>query len=288
MFALRETWRVLRPDARERFAIRSYARIDPDAVFCGVSAALMHGLPVSYTQLGQLQIYAVPGRKPLVTQHIARRRPSATTVEERDGVCVVCMEQAVVESLCSCAFEDALAIADGFLRRSKARRSLLEELVKRGAAGKRGVAVAREVARYADARAESGGESVARAAMIRAGILPTTLQRTFHDPVDARQSYRADFVFELRSGATVVGEFDGRVKYVDEGMLAGGGIVDAMRAERQRESRITMLGMPVVRFSWKDVTTPGRLEELLKAVGVTPGALVDRDYRNDATMRPGR
>ena len=123
MFALRETWRVLRPDARERFAIRSYARIDPDAVFCGVSAALMHGLPVSYTQLGQLQIYAVPGRKPLVTQHIARRRPSATTVEERDGVCVVCMEQAVVESLCSCAFEDALAIADGFLRRSKARRS---------------------------------------------------------------------------------------------------------------------------------------------------------------------
>ena len=285
MFALRETWGVLRPDARERFIVRAYARLHGDAVFCGVSAALMHGLPVSYAQLDALHLYAPPGRKASSTRHIVWHRQSATSmasVTEVDGVSAACMAQAVVESLCTSAFEDALAIGDGFLRRLKVERCLLQELVEQRAGGRRGVVVAREAARFADGRAESGGESVARGVMVRAGILPTTLQQTFRDPTDAQQAYRADFVFELRSGMKVLGEFDGRVKYIDEGMLAGRDSIDAVLAERQRESRLTMLGMPVVRFSWRDVTTPGRIERLLDAAGVTPHTLNGRDYLDDS------
>ena len=63
-----------------------------------------------------------------------------------------------------------------------------------------------------------------------------------------------------------------------------GGTVDVLLDERQRESRLTMLDMPVVRFRMKDVLMPGRLATLFAAAGVTPKALVQRDYRSVGGM----
>lgn len=126
---------------------------------------------------------------------------------------------------------------------------------------------------------KAGGESIARAVMIREGILPSDLQREFQDPLDSQKTYRVDFVFELASGKTVIGEFDGRSKYEDPVLLGDRTALDVLREERQRESHITLLGMPVLRFTWNDVRQKGRLVEMLRKAGVTPDTLAGRDYR---------
>mgnify|MGYP007131769979 CR=1 FL=1 len=182
--------------------------------------------------------------------------------------------------MCASPFADGLAVADGLLRRLDIDRELLGEIVDELSACRKGVATARRVAAYADARAESGGESVARGIMICEGLVPTDLQRMLRDPVDGRGTYYADFVFELRDGKTVIGEFDGKAKYVDPALLGDKITIGTLLDERKRESHITLLGMPVARFTWNDVRTRGRLCQILAAAGVTSETLVPCDYRS--------
>ena len=57
-------------------------------------------------------------------------------------------------------------------------------------------------------------------------------------------------------------------KYTDENMLTGSTTAKALVAERQRESRIALLGFPVLRFTYQDLAHPYRLHNLLRAAGV--------------------
>lgn len=269
-----------------RHIIRAYGRKHPETVFCSTSAAVMHRLPVSYSDLGCLHVYTSARAPSTSSSHVMRRQVEEVHKERVDGVLVASLAYAAVETMCESSFENGLAVADGTLRRLDIERELLEEATEKLAARRKGVGVAREVARYADGRAESGGESIARAVMIREGMLPSDLQREFRDPLDSQATYRADFVFELASGKTVIGEFDGKAKYEDPALLGGRTALDALREERQRESRITLLGMPVLRFTWNDVRKRGRLAEMLRAAGVTPNTLGERDYRATALKPP--
>lgn len=275
-------WEGLRQNERALQIIRGYAFMHPDVVFCSTSAALLHGLPVSFNQLGTIHLYTYAASPTVSTTRIARHaaeNPAYTTI---DGVRAASIVQAAVESICASPFIDGLAVADGLLRRLDIDRELLGEIVNGLAARRKGVATARKVAAYADARAESGGESVARGVMICEGLIPTDLQRMLRDPVDGRRAYHADFVFELCDGTTVIGELDGRGKYVDPALLDNKTTVDVLLAERKRESHITLLGMPVARFTWNDVRTRGRLRQILAVAGVTPETVAVHDYRSQS------
>lgn len=285
LFAPAALWDGLRPDERELQIIRGYAQAHPDAVFCSTSAALLHDLPVSFSQLGTIHLYTSAASPTASSARIARHAAKSPSVTTIDGVKVASLAQAAVESMRSSPFADGLAVADGLLRRLDIDRELLGEIVNELGSHRKGVATARKVAAHADARAESGGESVARGVMICEGLSPTDLQRELCDPVDGRCTYYADFVFELRDGKTVIGEFDGKGKYVDPALLGEKTTVDALLNERKRESHITLLGMPVARFTWSDVRTRGRLRQILAAAGVTPETLVPRDYRAQRSMR---
>ena len=279
VYALKDLWEKLRVDDRELFIMRAYATLHPDATFCSTSAALVHGLPVSYAQLGTLHVRVPVGTSTASGIHLARHAESGASIEVVDGLRVENILQATVDATRMGSFEDGLAIADAFLRRYGREHDFLEEAVQRLARGRKGVETAREIARYADPRAESGGESVARGVMIREGIPPTDLQRGFIDPLDKRNCFRVDFVFELRSGEMVLGEFDGKGKYTDERLLAGKDTIDVILAERKRESRLSMYRAPIVRFGWKEVREPGELKRMLAAAGVTEGNLCAKDYR---------
>lgn len=196
------------------------------------------------------------------------------TCEMVDGVRVASLAEATVECLCTCDFEDGLAIADGYLRAVHADSKYLLRNVERLARGRWGVGMARDVARHADARAESGGESIARAIMIKGGVPPSNLQREYVDPLEPWTTYRADFVFELMDGRTVLGEFDGRAKYEDERLRSGASMADTFMKERRCESRLTLTGASIVRFKWSDLRSPGRLLRMLAAAGVTPETLI--------------
>lgn len=280
LFADAALWEGLRRNERELQVIRGYALMHPNAVFCSTSAVLLHGLPVSFNQLGIIHLYTNVASPTASTARVARHavtNPAYTTI---DGVKVASIAQAAVESMCASPFADGLAVADGLLRRLDIDRELLGEIVDELSACRKGVATARRVAAYADARAESGGESVARGIMICEGLVPTDLQRMLRDPVDGRGTYYVDFVFELRDGKTVIGEFDGKAKYVDPALLGDKITIGTLLDERKRESHITLLGMPVARFTWNDVRTRGRLCQILAAAGVTSETLVPCDYRS--------
>lgn len=286
MFFMREVWDEVTPEVRHLAAMRALARRYPQGVYCSFSAAVAHGLPVSRSALERLHTLT------------PRSAPSRSTVNHRrcatneleyvllDGLYVTSAPRTVVDCLLCASFPEGLALADAALRMFGRSRERLIDAVEHYGAHRRGVGGARKVARWADGRAENGGESIARARMIEEGIIPSDVQRVVIDPVEPWRRPRVDFYFLLRDGSEVLGELDGMQKYTDEHMRGGHTTVEVLVQERQRESHLTMSGATVVRFTMRDVRSPGRLRFLFAAAGVTPDSIAPGDYR-DASPMPG-
>lgn len=144
------------------------------------------------------------------------------------------------------------------------------EAVEKRAAARNGRAIhtALTTLRYADARAESGGESVARAVMIETGFAPDRLQYELTDPFNSTESMRTDFVWERHARELTLGELDGFVKYTDQTILAGQTTAEVLVAERQREAHLSLYGHPLLRFTMNEVRSPGTLAKKLQTAGV--------------------
>ncbi|MBO9705833.1 MAG: hypothetical protein J7474_10025 [Arthrobacter sp.] len=107
------------------------------------------------------------------------------------------------------------------------------------------------------------GESLSRVAMHRLGFPRPELQARFTDR--AGLIGYTDFCWR---SAKVIGEFDGRDKYVKPEYLRGRSTSDVVMAEKTREDRLRRLGFTVVRWVWADVQNPERLESLLRQAGL--------------------
>ena len=135
-------------------------------------------------------------------------------------------------------FEQAVAVADA---RSCAGPVDPDELRRRGGASRAGARqrpTRRRAIAFADAGAESVGESRSRVLLARARLPPPVLQWEVPDP--RTRIGRTDFAWpELRT----VGEFDGRVKYgrlLRPGQEPG----DVVFAEKRREDAHPRRGSP--------------------------------------------
>ena len=266
-YAWRETWSGLNTAGRHLRLIRTASRQHPDWVFCGPSAALLHGLSVSYSDLGTLHV-AERGSRHRSTKAVTWHWTGRCDVVRIDGVPATTFERTTFDCLRSLSFPHALAIADSSVRVSGRNRTWLERVVGRMRSGYRGAAQARLVASLANGLAESGGESVARATMIEQGFVIPELQSVIRDRLGGR-SWRVDFLWRLPSGTRVAGELDGRQKYVDPVMTGGRSAVDVMADERLRESRLTA-EVAVMRFSYADATrNHGRqLVHIMESFGI--------------------
>ena len=287
LYARTATWNNLKKDEQARWIIRALAHAHPDWTFCLYSAAAMHGLPVSHKLLAHVHILtnteAPSESNGLVIRHA--ELPGRSVLVE--GIRVTPYAHTVIDCMKYAPFPDGLAIADAALRYFHIEHELLEEIVKHQLAGRPGLHRALRCASYADGRAESGGESIARAVMIDAGILPSDLQVAFTDPFDNQRVFRSDYLFKRCDGAAVLGELDGFEKYTDAQMLSGRTTAKALVDERQREAHLSVLGMPIVRFTMEDVWSPGKLVRLLKVAGVTPETLAEQTYLDSAVARTG-
>ena len=58
---------------------------------------------------------------------------------------------------------------------------------------------------------------------------------------------------------SLVGEFDGREKYGE----TDDEVAEALAAEKDRQELLETAGFEVVRWRWRVLNTPGRLEQLL-------------------------
>lgn len=267
MFVRTTHWNGLPRQTQILYLMRGLQKKHPNWIFSHQSAAVAHGLPVARWHLSEVHIVLPPGaharRSPGCTFHISTCEAPCVTMR----IQVTPIEQTVLDCACTLPFRDGLAIADAaarFYHIDAAR--MLAYAVEHGG-GKRGIRHARMVFTSADGRAESWGESVARALMIELGFEVPQLQVDIELPEHLGGPRRVDFLWTLPDGSSIIGEFDGKEKYA-MGSGGDGGSLDVLLEERQRESRLTVLRAAIVRFTFEDLKDPLGFTALLDSFGV--------------------
>lgn len=240
LFARKEYWDDLVFGERIMHILRSVAAAHPDWVLGQISAAAVWGLNETYRMHDAVHI---------ATDRRTHRRNSRYFVFHElpefeiaivKGIRVTGLLQTVFDCARMLPFPQALAICDAAMRLHGLRRDELEAFIGRRA-GSKGIAAARLVAAHADGRSENGGESIVRARLIQWGYAVPLLQQWITDPVTGRR-YRVDFLWILPNGEMIVLELDGREKYTNPAMLGDGDVVDALLAEKERESNMRLRG----------------------------------------------
>ena len=275
MFVRKSTWEKLDKAQRHRMVVKTLAALHPDWIFCSFSAASLWGLEVSWKHLNVAHVCSRTKPTTRAPKHIRRHRIEPQEIVMADGVNVTPLSQTVVDCLLACGFSDGMPIADSALGSLALERDAIHEEIgaRPTARRERNIATALKTVEYADAHAESGGESVARAVMIETGFAPDALQYELADPFKPKHILRNDFAWERMATQLTLGELDGFAKYTDEKILAGKTTAEALVAERQREAHLSVYGHPLVRFTMRDVRTPGSLATILQTAGIRQAAL---------------
>lgn len=270
-YARRLGFDALSKRERSLCTIRSLFAAHPTWLFCAFSAAMLHGLQVSFDLLDRPHIV-----QPFSCSHPSSVYRHAYSIEQCDrdvqmGVQVTSIKRTLLDCLCLASFRDALAIADSALRWGKIERAGLERYIAEKGFHRKGVCNARRVLQYADGRSENGGESIARAVMIECGFVVPDLQVEVVDPLEPANPKRCDFSWKLPDGRWILGELDGKGKYVQngDGSLRGvRQIAREMSRERTREAHINLTNAKVVRFTYEQVLDEEYFERLLLTAGV--------------------
>ncbi|WP_448061325.1 hypothetical protein [Cellulomonas hominis] len=227
--------------------------------FSHESAAILWGCevlgPCAATHLTQ------PGRPNAGGDRALLRHHGPLPPTQRDtlgGLPVTSLERTVVDCALTLAGGPALAIADSALYLGANRQALRRLLDERY--GCRGVVRARRVIERADARAESGVESLIRWTLAEVGLGDVELQ------VEVDTSL-GPYVLALGWPRLQVGlRFDGDLRY--SGAVGAGGVVrvtdaaDAARAVHEArcwDDAAEAEGWSVVHLTWEDFRLPGRL-----------------------------
>lgn len=265
-FFVRATyWESLDRTEQALHIARSYSRLHPAWVFCGPTAAAAHGLEVPRTLLKRTyvasQMRSVRGPLVRVDSDLSDACVSA-------GIPVTGVLTSTVDCLRFGTFPEALAVADSALRVIGISRSAFQGEVRARLWKKRGAAEARRVASYASALSENGGESYARGVMIEEGFQIPRLQVEIPDPLEGGKMYRVDYLWGDELHPLVIGELDGRDKLADPRMRHGLSMEAVLRNERTRESRLSLTGARIMRFTFADVLNRARFVHMLETFGV--------------------
>jgi predicted transcriptional regulator of viral defense system len=117
---------------------------------------------------------------------------------------------------------------------------------------RRGAVHAREALDLVDGRAESPLESRGRLRCVDANLKPDALQAEIHAP-DGRFVGRVDLLWSSRR---LIAEADG-AQFHDQ--------PDALFRDRARQNELIAAGYAVIRFTWEDTLSPGRIPAMVRA-----------------------
>ncbi|MDO4797467.1 MAG: hypothetical protein Q4A01_05535 [Coriobacteriales bacterium] len=290
LYVRAEDWSILKPDQRHRSVVRSLAKLHPTWVFSHASAAIMHGLYVSYSLLDHVHVLTSRRANSPSNGIIERHKRAHIEWVVIEGVRVTPIARTAFDCLRTYDFRSSLAIADSTLRVLHQTNDQLVSTFGTFSRRFKNWQRAANIAVFADRRSESGGESVARAVMIEQGYLIPNLQVVVENTVDGGV-YRADFCWQLGNHNRVLGELDGHEKYTNPLMTKGRDVVEVLTDERLRESRVSIYGDKILRFSYADVMNVRRFRSLLDAYGVPSGYAVPAvadplDPMNRRAIRP--
>lgn len=227
-------------------------------VFSHRTAALIHGL---WLVDRDIRVHTTQHKKPSrVTPGIRRhvRRLDAGDLTEVNGLLTTTIERTVVDCAKTMRPKDALVVADSGMRalvaprRDTPRRnaeatklrSRLLAMVEQG--DRRNRRQARAVINHADPLSESPYETVIRWIAVSRGLPRPTLQPRYeidgyvHYP-DMRWRLSVTEYGKLVATITVLGEYDGEIKYVPDlpdGADARRRLSQRVMAERRRQNRL--------------------------------------------------
>jgi hypothetical protein len=201
-----------------------------------------------------------------VRRHFAPREGLA--VVEREGLLVTDRVRTVLDLAAFTPFAKAVAPVDHVLRSdpNQRLRAITKAELEAGIGSVYSAAAVgriRAVLEFADPCSGSAGESYSRGLMHAAGFEAPVLQQKFVNS-EGLVGYSDFFWKESR----VVGEFDGEGKYLKPEFLKGRTAAEAVILEKKRENKIRSLGFDVVRWDWKELMTPGKVEGMLAEAGV--------------------
>lgn len=138
----------------------------------------------------------------------------------------------------------------------------LREALARGCSA-RGLAKAQRAIDFARPNAANPGESLSRVAIFELGFPDPDLQTPHRNPRGGW--YHTDHEWPA---SMLIGEFDGKGKYLKEEFLRGRAPGDVVYEEKIREDHLRAEGFTVVRWAWAELTNRAALRQTLLAAGL--------------------
>jgi very-short-patch-repair endonuclease len=228
--------------ARSLHADRSIAEaLSHDGCLIGFdSAAVVHGLPLWRSPGPDVSLVARPGghngRRPGVVVHRIELHELDVVV---DPVPITSVPRTWLDVARSGRLVDGLVLGDAALRAGAMTVADVNRVLATTWA-RRGIKVAAEAARHLDGVRETALESASWAYFVDRR-LPLPRMQVEIRSAGGRFVARVDFLWDE---AAVVGEADGRMKYV---------VADALYAEKRREDEIRAEGFRMVRWGAVDL-----------------------------------
>ncbi|MBC7442432.1 MAG: hypothetical protein H7311_07910 [Ramlibacter sp.] len=251
-------------------------------VLSHLSAARIWGLPVLGRWPTQVHLRCSGGATRHARNGIVWHYDSIDDDEivEIDGLLVTSRLRTMVDLARTERFASVIVALDAGLRapfllpngsreRDVSAEELQEAVARLGTVrGCRGAGLA---AAFADGQSGSAGESVSRANIYLAGLPAPELQVAYPRPDGGED--KVDFTWNARHHVrrlTLLGEFDGKVKYTRAQYMGGRTIQEVVWDEKVREDRLRAPVRGMVRWLWDVAVSPVRLRALLTATGLRP------------------
>lgn len=276
------TWNGLTPEDRHLTRIIAVQHRAVGApVFSGLSAAVLHGLPLyighgasdprvhltsaSENGSGRGADWVVRHRAPIPVAEVMEICGLRCTTPDRTLLDLARFEAAETALVCADAYLRWEFRVERYIDRARFdswRDETFAELAAKP--GERGVARAREVLKLADPRIDSPLESVSHLYLRRLGF-DVELQVPVPSPNGGM--YFVDFGFR---GLGIFGECDGKVKYLDDRLRGGESADEIVYREKRRHDWITgTTRNGMIRWGWSEVATIHRFARHLEALGLT-------------------
>ena len=252
---------------RERYRVRieAVARLHPDTVFSHESAALIWDLPLLRSPArvhSRVPTDSTRESTTLLRRHAIGNDPAATV---RNGLRVTSLATTLADACTIADRAAAMCIVDAGLRVDPGDNTRAVPTKAQVIAEIRALRTAPGAVRavraldFADARAESPGESVTRVQLHALGFPTPQLQVAFDD--DRGRIGTVDFFWPEHR---LIAEFDGAVKYGDQRRFAKHlTAAEILVEEKRREDRLRALDLGMVRLDWSTVLDRGRLARAL-------------------------
>lgn len=262
-FVRTEVYRSLDPGARHLALARAiHAESSSSVVFSHVSAAALHGLalwelPLDKATFTVERTYA--GKRG--RQRILRVAPiPPTELMEVAGLPVTTPARTVVDLARWLPVVPAVCLGDCALRLGLTDRSELADVLS-GARTRTGIARARQAVKLMSVGSASAGESRSRLQLDALPLPPPLVGQWVYDE-DGVLIGRVSFLYPDHG---VIGDFEGIGVFGAEPVMAN-------LEDRRRHKRMQELAWTVVRWNWRDLSSPRALTERIAQAFVLASA----------------